>query len=155
MPEFVFGSRHVVSWVMIVAFFFLSGCAASPDLSDVEKEKWTGELTGMLEGDLEMSIARLERQGEVVVKGYFHLTIRKTAGGYGGGTARGSIDGAIVDGVLNANLSGRASVQEGSSGISGALKGPMSETVASGAWSIRHREGLHSGKWIAERRELE
>ncbi len=140
--------------LMFVAFLFIVGCAATPDAPDVEKETWKGEIAGMLEGDLELFITRTEKRGEVFVTGRINFHIRKTAGGHGAGTAAGSVKGKIVDGVLDVLLSGNARLQAGYSRVTGGLKGNMSETAASGSWTVNHREGRHSGTWTAKRTDM-
>ncbi len=76
-------------------------------------------------------------------------TISDTAGGHGGGTARGSIKGTLDNRVLTTRIDGRVTIAGGTYPISGSMKGTFEGKKAFGTWVARHQAGSHSGKWNA------
>lgn len=146
----------MLSWVI----FCLTGCAGMSGGGETQGEPWSGELTGMIDADLEMFISRFEEgQDAFQVKGTFEGDIGRVAGGFGSGTMRGVLNGEIRDGKFNVGLRGTATVTEGSARIRGQMKGTLSNRKASGAWSIdaHSSEGTYtfSGEWRAQEGGIE
>lgn len=157
MPLF---PKLTAPFVMLLIFYGMTGCAAAPNGRETQGEPWTGELTGMIDADLEMFISRFEEGGDAyLVKGTFEGDIGRVAGGYGSGTMRGAIKGEVRDGRFNVGINGRATVTEGSARITGQMKGTLSNPEASGTWTIdaHSSEGTYSfsGAWRAQKRSVE
>ncbi len=85
------------------------------------------------------------------VTGPFVMNLGSTAGGYGSVTVTGRMKGKVKNGIMKAKIYGEAQVEDTFYRISGELIGTICKTQASGTWKIRHVEGLHSGKWTAEK----
>ena len=138
--------------VATAACAFSWGCASFQDVSS-NGIKWVGKISGMAHGELKLFVSQMEGEGDFNVRGSLIMDLDKTAGGYGRGRVTGRIKGVVSNGVLQATVSGHATVIEGSSRIKGQMKGILSEEKVSGTWSIGHTEGFHSGKWIAHKAE--
>jgi hypothetical protein len=137
----------------ILAFLLLLGCASTQIEPGTVAEMWEGKVTGMIDGDIKFSIARIAEENNVFsLKGNMVMKAQEIAGGYGEGRISCSIKGKIKNGVMNARLFGRAKVSEGTADVSGDLVGTISRTQGFGTWTLSHVEGVHSGKWTAEKR---
>lgn len=153
-------SKRMTLFLMPFVICCLSGCASLPGEQEIQGEPWTGEFTGMIDADLEMSVARFEAGRDTfMVKGTFEGEIGRVAGGFGNGTMRGAIKGEVKDGVFNVGINGRATVTEGSARITGRMKGTLSNRKASGTWVIdaHSSEGTYtfSGAWHAQTRHID
>jgi hypothetical protein len=112
-------------------------------------EEWVGTVSGMAEGDLTLIVSQMKGDGEAPVTGNLSMDLAKTAGAHGSGKVTARIRGTLVNGILEATLSGRVVVTEGASRIRGRMTGTFSESTASGKWSFSHVAGVHSGTWHA------
>jgi hypothetical protein len=136
----------------ILASLLVLGCASTQVEPGAVAEMWEGKVTGMIDGDIKFSIARIAGENNAFsVKGNMVMKARRIAGGYGEGEIRCIIKGKIKNEVMNARINGTAVVSEGSSSVSGNLVGTMSKTQAFGTWNLSHVEGVHSGEWTAEK----
>lgn len=152
MFRFSLKSMAGLLFIVFIVLTTASGCVSTQTASQADAEKWTGKLSGMVEGDFELFIHRAEDQvNDFPISGRFEAELDSTAGGYGGGTLSCRLNGVIRNGNLKSTLSGFVKVDEGSSQISGKMTGTISDTHASGTWIISHVEGSHSGKWTAWR----
>ena len=79
------------------------------------------------------------------------MKLGTTAGGYASVTIRGRIKGAIENGRLKTKLSGSVDVEGALYRIAGEMTGSITGASASGTWKIKHLEGMHTGKWVAEK----
>ena len=149
-------SELFILFMIFSSLFFFFGCASTPGLKDTEGELWAGKLTGMIDADLKMYFDRFEEKEDLyVVRGSFTGKIGSVAGGYGGGTMRGTLSGEVKKGDVVVRLRGTANVNEGSASITGKMRGTLSDTQAAGTWDIdaRSSEGSHSfsGQWHADK----
>lgn len=145
-------SRRVFLLFTLIVVLSILGCASTQFVPDADTEKWIGKISGMAKGDLELFIKQTQGQDDLYsVAGLFVMNLETTAGGYGSVIARGRIKGKIKNGTMKAKIFGDAQVEDTFYQISGEMIGTISKTQAFGTWKIRHIEGLHSGKWTAEK----
>ena len=142
--------------VLPLTFLFFSGCASTQTEKDSDWEPWVGELSGMVDADLNMFFSRLEEaEGIYLVKGTFKGDIESVAGGYGSGTMTARIKGRVKDGIFDLSMWGFASVSEGRANIDGKMIGTLSKTQAFGSWTINalddERTYKFSGDWSAKK----
>ena len=147
----------VILFILPFVLFFLSGCASTQDEQGTDWEPWAGELTGMIDADLNMFFSRFkEEKGAYLVKGGFKGEIGRVSGEYGSGKMNAEIKGQVKDGIFNVRMSGYANVSAGSATLDGKMIGTLSKTQAFGTWKIiaRDSEGTlynFSGEWSAEK----
>jgi len=152
MFRLVLTSKRAFLFIMLIVLLFILGCASTQFVPDADTEKWIGKISGMAKGDLELFIKQTQGQDDLYsVAGLFVMNLETTAGGYGSVIARGRIKGKIKNGTMKAKIFGDAQVEDTFYQISGEMIGTISKTQAFGTWKIRHIEGLHSGKWTAEK----
>lgn len=144
--------RKTIITFSILASLFVLGCASTQVDPAAVAEIWEGKTTGMIDGNIKFSIARIAGENNAFsVKGNMVINAQQISGGYGEGEIRCVIKGKIINEVMNARIRGRAVVSEGSSDVNGSLIGTMSKTQAFGTWTLSHVEGVHSGEWTAEK----
>ena len=152
MFRLILTSRCGFLLITLIVILSVIGCASTQFVPDADSEKWIGKISGMAKGDLELFIKQTQGQDDLYsVAGLFVMNLETTAGGYGSVIARGRIKGKIKNGTMKAKIFGDAQVEDTFYQISGEMIGTISKTQAFGTWKIRHIEGLHSGKWTAEK----
>lgn len=152
MIKHSFNTKHAFWLTILIALLSINGCATVGTSHEADSEKWIGKMSGMAKGKLELFVAQTRGRGEKYsVKGPFTMKLGTTAGGSGSVTIRGRIKGAIENGRLKTKLFGSVDVEGALYRIAGEMTGSISGSAASGAWKIKHLEGMHSGKWVAEK----
>lgn len=151
--------KLVLLLIVPLALSSLSGCATVPTAKG-DWEAWGGQLTGGVDGDLQMSFSRHdEGDGIHFITGRFQGDIEGVHGGYGRGTIEGAIEGKFKDGIFDLRLSGQARLSEGAAPIHGKMIGTLSHTTAFGTWHMlaRSSENSHrlAGEWRVEKLETE
>ncbi len=132
-------------------FSLLTGCVASGPPSGIEKDLWTGEITGMAKGKISISSWQSgESKNELTLEGQLLIDIESAWGGQGEGKLIGDLKGRIKDGLMEAKISGAV---EGASFL-GEFIGTMSETQGFGSWTIDvfdEAAGRYVGDWTLQK----
>jgi hypothetical protein len=141
--------------VLPLTLFFYSGCASTQTERGIKWEPWVGELTGMVNANLNMSFSRIEEEKDVyLIKGNFEGDIESYYSGTGSGKMRAKIQGKVKDGICNVQIRGFAIVTDGSVSMDGKMIGTLSKTQAFGTWTITARDDERydfSGEWTAKK----
>lgn len=130
----------------------LTGCAPKKSAPlGVEGEAWRIRLGGVAEMTIDVVAYRDEvQEGAFLLDGggTFEYESPKSRG-----TGRLKVQGRVVDGLLQARLSGDANGSDGRSyWIRGSMSGVLSESRGNGEWQYQVSSGNeYSGKWTAER----
>jgi len=152
MFRLILASKLTFLLITFIVALSVLRCTTAQLVHDPDAEKWIGKISGMAKGNFELFIKQTQGQGNLYyVSGPFVMNLGTTAGGYGGATVTGSIKGKIKNEIMKTNIFGNAQVEDSFYQISGEMIGTISKTLAFGTWTIRHIEGLHSGKWTAEK----
>ena len=154
MKKSAFFLKLVAVVILPFALYSLSGCVSTPTERGIKSEPWVGELTGMINADLQMFFSRLEEETNVyLIEGNFEGEI-DASGDYGRGKMRAKLKGKVKDGICNIDIWGTAIVEEGSATINGKMIGTLSKTQAFGSWTLVARDDERydlSGEWSAKK----
>lgn len=140
----------VSRFILGAGVFLMSlSCFYSPVLAESGKSSWTGEITGMAQGKMALSITHMDgNQNYQKVKGKLELQV-ESAAGYSG-EVKGRLKGEIKNGEFKGTFSGWA--EEVS--CYGVFIGTLSETSGAGTWTIDARDesaGRFTGDWTLKK----
>ena len=148
--------RKMIPAKLIVSILlFFSGCAATTPNASLPTHVWEGNVTGMIIGKMTLTFQNSQAIGETkVVSGRLILQIESTTGGYGTGNVKGTLNGEIKNGLLEATFHGLAFVTDGQASVSGKLSGTLSDTKGQGNWymSTQAEAGDLSGNWTLHKK---
>jgi hypothetical protein len=142
--------KMIPTKLVIALVFICAGCAATqPDVS-VPAHSWAGDVTGMIEGKITLAFQGDQENGNGrSVSGTLFIQIDDTSGGFGKGNIKGTFEGKINNGFLDASFRGLAFVTDGQASVEGTLKGTLSDGKGQGNWQMQTptEAGNLSGEW--------
>ena len=142
--------KFIFAKLIIALALICAGCAATQPNVPPPAHLWAGDVTEMIKGKMRLGFqGHQESEGDGSVSGTLMIKIDDTSGGFGKGNIKGTFEGEISNGLLDASFRGLAFVSDGQASVAGTLRGALSDGKGQGNWRIRTptEAGELSGEW--------